>query len=74
MPKPLWKNQSSEMSLVFFSSSEVPILMGDNEGKSEECFFIEKDFFKTGGSPASKSTSTTVLEARGMRIRWQKGA
>jgi hypothetical protein len=49
--------------------------MGDNEGKSEECFFIEKEFFKTGGPPASKSTSTTVLEARGgMRIRWQKGA
>jgi hypothetical protein len=64
MPKPLRKNQSSEMSLVFFSSSGVPILMGDDEGKSEERFFVEKEFFKTGGSPASKSTSTTVLEAK----------
>jgi hypothetical protein len=73
MPKPLWKNQSSEMSLVFFSSSGVPILMGDNEGKSEECFFIEKEFFKTGGSPASKSTSTTVLEARGDADKVAKG-
>jgi hypothetical protein len=73
MPKPLWKNQSSEMSLVFFSSSGVPILMGDNEGKSEECFFIEKEFFKTGGSPASKSTGTTVPEARGDADKVAKG-
>jgi hypothetical protein len=51
MPKPLSKNQSSEMSLVFFSSSGVPILMGDNEGKSEECFFNEKEFFKLEALP-----------------------
>jgi hypothetical protein len=62
------------MSLAFFSSSGVPILIGDNEGMSEEWFFIEKEVFKTGGSPASKSTGITVPEARGMRIRWQKGA
>jgi hypothetical protein len=49
------------MSLVFFSSSGVPILMGDNEGKSEECFFIEKEFFKLEALP----TSTHVLEAGG---------
>jgi hypothetical protein len=61
------------MSLVFFSSSGVPILMGDNEGKSEKRFFIEKEFFKTGGSPASKSTSTTVLEARGYADKVAKG-
>jgi hypothetical protein len=51
MPKPLWKNQSSEMSLVFFSSSGAPILMGDNEGKSEELFLLRKNFSKLEALP-----------------------
>jgi hypothetical protein len=65
MHNSLWKNQSSEMNLVFFFGSGVLILVVGKEGKTGECVSSEKDFFEIGGSPASKSASTTVIKARG---------
>ena len=73
MPKPLWKNQSSELNPVFFFGSGILILVVGKEERTGECASSEKEFFEIGGSPARKSDSTTVLEARGDADKVAKG-
>jgi hypothetical protein len=73
MPKPLWKNQTSELNPVFFFGSGVLILVVGKEDKTGECVSSEKEFFEIRGSPARKSTRTTVSEARGGADKVAKG-